>query len=168
MARRDATPEQKAAAREYQRRRYQTDPEFRAAVKARATAHYHKRMAEDPDAERAAGAVRSARYRKNNPKAAEKARRHHEAARARAKEFTNAIKVATPCADCGRYFPAVCMDFDHLDAGEKESCVGTLVNRAHSIKRIAAEVAKCEIVCACCHRLRTQERWAADGIEEML
>lgn len=159
-------PDDTTAARaEYMRRYYAENAEYREATKARVKAHRAKRFAEDPDAVRAAEAARAARYRARNPGVGSK---HGRAARARAKEFVNAIKVATPCADCGKYFPAVCMDFDHLDAGEKESCVGTLVNKAHSLKRIAREVAKCDVVCSNCHRLRTMARWDADDVGEVL
>jgi len=49
------------------------------------------------------------------------------------------------------------MDFDHRDPSTKTARVPALVGRA-GIRRILAEVAKCDIVCANCHRLRTFER----------
>jgi hypothetical protein len=49
------------------------------------------------------------------------------------------------------------MDFDHRDPAKKASRVTSLVGRA-GIQRILAEVEKCDIVCANCHRLRTFER----------
>jgi hypothetical protein len=107
------------------------------------------------------GAERTARHRRKHP---EKARADLARARQRAREYAAAIKVVTPCADCGGYFPAVAMDFDHV-TGEKEACVGTMVNKGHSVKRVAREIAKCEIVCACCHRVRTAERFAAEGLD---
>lgn len=69
--------------------------------------------------------------------------------------FLDQIKEATPCADCGTSFPAVCMDFDHV-RGKKLGNVGTMWS--WDIEKLRAEIAKCEIVCACCHRLRTQAR----------
>jgi hypothetical protein len=56
-----------------------------------------------------------------------------------------------PCADCGRSFHYCQMDFDHV-RGVK---VGS-VSQMKSCKAILAEVAKCEVVCANCHRERTQ------------
>jgi hypothetical protein len=64
---------------------------------------------------------------------------------------------SVPCADCGGTFAQCCMDFDHRDASEKGSRVPALVGRA-GIRRILAEAAKCDIVCANCHRVRTFER----------
>lgn len=91
--------------------------------------------------------------------------RRMEQGRDRAREFVNAIKVANPCVDCGEYFPAVCMDFDHLVAGEKELNVSVMVGRASSLKRIAREIEKCDLVCACCHRVRTRYRWDEAGFD---
>jgi len=64
---------------------------------------------------------------------------------------------SVPCADCGGTFAPCAMDFDHRDATSKVAGVTRMVGRA-SLERILAEVAKCDIVCANCHRLRTFER----------
>jgi hypothetical protein len=62
-----------------------------------------------------------------------------------------ALKEDRPCADCGRQFSAVCMDFHHVRGikkftiGKKETC---------GVRALLEEVAKCELICACCHRLR--------------
>ena len=63
----------------------------------------------------------------------------------------------TPCGDCGGSFPPCSMDFDHREPAEKLSCVPAMIGRAGDA-RILAEVAKCDIVCANCHRARTFER----------
>ena len=61
------------------------------------------------------------------------------------------------CADCGGRFPPCAMDFDHREDREKRIGVTRMVGRA-GIKRILAEAAKCDIVCANCHRARTFRR----------
>jgi hypothetical protein len=61
-----------------------------------------------------------------------------------------------PCADCGRRFPSCVMQFDHRDPATKRFVVARMRSRAHAT--ILAEVAKCDIVCANCHRVRTYER----------
>lgn len=61
-----------------------------------------------------------------------------------------------PCADCGVEYPPYVMDFDHV-RGEKlaaVSRVATTKNRA----TIEAEIAKCDVVCSNCHRIRTWNR----------
>ena len=62
-----------------------------------------------------------------------------------------------PCADCGGEFPFYVMDFDHRDANEKCLSVSRLVQYM-SVERLLAEIAKCDVVCANCHRIRTYER----------
>jgi hypothetical protein len=48
------------------------------------------------------------------------------------------------------------MDFDHRDPSTKVRAVTRMING--SIERMLAEAAKCDIVCANCHRLRTFEQ----------
>jgi len=62
-----------------------------------------------------------------------------------------------PCMDCGREFPSECMDFDHV-RGNKLFTVSDLTNQWHSIRVLKRELVKCELVCACCHRIRTKRR----------
>jgi hypothetical protein len=64
---------------------------------------------------------------------------------------------AAPCADCRGRFPPCAMDFDHRDGTDKRYTVTRMVGRAGT-QRILAEVAKCDIVCANCHRRRTYVR----------
>lgn len=69
-------------------------------------------------------------------------------------EQLNALK-SGPCTDCGGSFPPECMDFDHV-RGEKIAGVSQLLTRSRL--RAVAEIAKCELVCANCHRIRTKAR----------
>jgi len=68
---------------------------------------------------------------------------------------------AAPCADCKRTFPPECMDFDHV-RGEKEYNLGSAY-RWISEEVFLKEVAKCELVCACCHRTRSKTRKQSRG-----
>ena len=62
-----------------------------------------------------------------------------------------------PCTDCGKTFPPECMDFDHVkERGPKLFNIAARV--ACSPKVIAAEIAKCDLVCSNCHRIRTRQR----------
>jgi hypothetical protein len=65
-----------------------------------------------------------------------------------------------PCCDCGQTFPQCCMDFDHRDPRTKLARVPALIANS-GWARILAEVDKCDIVCANCHRLRTHVRRTA-------
>jgi hypothetical protein len=60
-----------------------------------------------------------------------------------------------PCMDCGLNFPPVCMDFDHRNLKTKLRNVSAMRGGALSEKKIRDEIAKCDVVCACCHRLRS-------------
>lgn len=62
-----------------------------------------------------------------------------------------------PCTDCGNSFPWYAMHFDHV-GDDKEHEVSRLMNSGASIAKIEAEIAKCEVVCATCHAIRTYER----------
>src|SRR6476660_8530747 len=62
-----------------------------------------------------------------------------------------------PCADCGGRFHPAAMTFDHLPGTNKRADIATLVRRS-SIKLARQEMAKCELVCANCHAIRTYER----------
>lgn len=93
-------------------------------------------------------------YQKANAK--DYARRSKEY-RARRRALVAEMK-DKPCTDCGGRFPAVCMDFDHRDPSEKFLAVSVMVVRGISLKRILAEIDKCDLVCANCHRVRSEKR----------
>lgn len=64
-----------------------------------------------------------------------------------------------PYADCGSSFPACCMDFDHRPGEIKKFDIGSGGNR--NLTLVKAEMKKCDLVCANCHRIRTKNRgWA--------
>lgn len=71
-----------------------------------------------------------------------------------------AIKTENPCLDCRHKFPPECMDFDHVRS-EKVDNVSHLVVGRYSWETILNEIAKCDIVCANCHRIRTKARTKA-------
>ena len=64
------------------------------------------------------------------------------------------LKEGRACADCGGIFPPYVMHWDHLPGHVKVSDVSVLVgNRRRDV--VLAELAKCELVCANCHVMRT-------------
>ena len=68
---------------------------------------------------------------------------------------------SVPCADCGGTFPSCAMDFDHRPDEVKSFNVGESIQRGR--RAMLAEAAKCEIVCANCHRVRTLQRLLASA-----
>jgi hypothetical protein len=72
-------------------------------------------------------------------------------------EFIRSLKHNKLCVDCETQHPYWRLDFDHRDG--KTINVSLIASRKHWGKeRILEEVAKCELVCANCHRLRTTSR----------
>lgn len=69
--------------------------------------------------------------------------------------YTAQVKAARGCVDCGYCDSPVALDFDHV-TGKKVANVSSLVRRARA--QVDAEIAKCEVRCANCHRIKTAER----------
>ena len=74
------------------------------------------------------------------------------------KENIRRLKEKTPCYDCHENYPYYVMDFDHRDGEIKEGNVATLLGDRWAIEKLTNEIAKCDIVCANCHRKRTYQR----------
>ncbi|MEA2452920.1 MAG: hypothetical protein QOG04_1630 [Actinomycetota bacterium] len=69
-------------------------------------------------------------------------------------EYLIAFFKEHPCADCGESDPVV-LEFDHLD----EKAFGIAAGmRSRNWDAVLAEMEKCEVVCANCHRRRTSRR----------
>ena len=90
-------------------------------------------------------------YEANRAKVAAKKDRKRE----RLRELVRAAK-DHPCTDCGVRYPYYVMDLDHV-SGEKAMIVSKLVNFG-ATQRVVDEIAKCEPVCANCHRVRSWRR----------
>jgi len=65
------------------------------------------------------------------------------------------------CLDCGISYPPYVLDFDHLPEFEKSFPLSSSGVKGRGLDAVNAEIAKCEIVCANCHRHRTFMRKAA-------
>jgi hypothetical protein len=64
-----------------------------------------------------------------------------------------------PWVDCGMKYPPYVMDFDHRPGETKLFNVADLnARRWISVEALLAEIAKCDLVCANCHRERTHQR----------
>tara|TARA_B100001094_G_scaffold164080_1_gene158811 strand:+ start:1495 stop:1809 length:315 start_codon:yes stop_codon:yes gene_type:complete len=63
-------------------------------------------------------------------------------------------KTNKPCADCGKIFDPVCMDFHHREPHLKVDGIRELLRDGYSMEKVMIEIKKCDILCACCHRLR--------------
>lgn len=73
--------------------------------------------------------------------------------------FVQQYKETHPlCADCKLPHPPWRLDFDHLDPSKKVIEVSMISRRGWSVASVLEEIAKCELVCANCHRDRTYAR----------
>jgi len=87
----------------------------------------------------------------------ETARRKHLAKiRREARELVRQVKSA-PCTDCRVTFHFSAMDLDHV-RGKKKDNIATMVMKTYSLDTLREELAKCEVVCSNCHRVRTYLR----------
>jgi len=81
-------------------------------------------------------------------------RRRHSAYAAR----LAAIKLASGCLDCGYRAHPAALHFDHRPGSQKR--FNLALGWGRTIQAVEDEMAKCDIVCANCHHVRTAERRA--------
>src|SRR5688572_12157076 len=100
-------------------------------------------------------AYRRQHYQANKQTYVEKAKRSAAVRRAIVRDIIQKAKEGKSCADCKQAYQPWVLQFDHLDASDKEAAVANLAARGASVARVLIEIAKCEIVCANCHAERT-------------
>lgn len=64
-----------------------------------------------------------------------------------------------PCVDCGNSDPRV-LEFDHRDPELKSINVSQLLGGDHIWSTVYEEIVKCDVRCANCHRIRTQQQFS--------
>jgi hypothetical protein len=85
------------------------------------------------------------------------------------RDWLLSLKTGQPCTDCARFFPPQVLQWDHLPGHPKLGDVSTLYRLSR--QEVLEEIAKCELVCANCHAIRTFERagwplsWTELGVE---
>lgn len=80
----------------------------------------------------------------------------HKELYATRRTYIDAYKATHPCVDCGESDPR-CLDFDHKEGTKKRFPLAS--GRFRTIPTIQAEIDKCEIRCANCHRKRHHGEW---------
>ena len=63
-----------------------------------------------------------------------------------------------PCLDCGGKYPWYVMEFDHVRGKKKHK-----INQGLGRLTLQKEIAKCDVVCANCHSIRTYKRRGRKG-----
>lgn len=102
------------------------------------------------DPEKSRAAIRKHYYANKDYYLAKNYKRRREL-----RDYIHELKNSTPCTDCGVQYPYYVMDFDHLE--DKVGAISAVL-KSGSNKKMAAELLKCEVVCANCHRVRTYNR----------
>jgi hypothetical protein len=93
-------------------------------------------------------------YQANRQRYIDQARARKQALALERTTYLIEFFVAHPCADCGETDPVI-LEFDHL--GNKSFDIGQALPY-RNWQSILDEIAKCEVVCANCHRRRTARR----------
>lgn len=105
-----------------------------------------------------------AHYRANRDYYLAKARRRTVRVVLETRSWLVAYLGEHPCVDCGNRDIRV-LEFDHRDRTLKTRDVAVLATEGYGIARVQAEVAKCDVRCANCHRIRTHVQcgwWGKD------
>ena len=76
--------------------------------------------------------------------------------RAEVKQWVDAFKVEKGCEMCGYNAHPAALDFDHIDRSTKAFDVSQFLGRKAD-EDIKLEIAKCRVLCANCHRIKSYE-----------
>lgn len=91
-------------------------------------------------------------YQRHRKYYIDKARQRNAATADKHRQLILEYLALNPCVDCGEA-DVVCLEFDHV-RGQKKRNISTMIGH-HSWTTILAEIAKCEVRCANCHRRKT-------------
>ena len=92
-------------------------------------------------------------YARNREKRRKQLAYYDEKNRERNRKFVCDYLTEHPCVDCGESDILV-LEFDHRN-GNKDKAVAVGVQARWGLERLAAEIAKCDVRCANCHRRKT-------------
>lgn len=99
---------------------------------------------------------------RNDPAYYARAKQRTKAAKTKRRDYISEIKLYLGCKDCGYRDHPDALEFDHLPGTVKLFNIGDL--KLHSLKKLHDEMAKCEVICANCHRVRTSSRRNAENL----
>lgn len=139
------------------KKRRDRDPEkARAQDRARWPRKLAAQRNRRKDPEVRARDIEKHRAYRNRPGAREEENRRDRQVRADRRRKIQLLKMDRPCYDCGGVFDPEVMEWDHLPGTIKsfDLCRAPV----HSLNDVVDEIAKCQLVCANCHRIRTIAR----------
>lgn len=77
----------------------------------------------------------------------------------RLRAWVQSQKEGIPCSECGIVFDTVVADWHHRDPSQKLFSISCFHRITKDKTKILEEIAKCDLVCSNCHRIKT----AAEG-----
>lgn len=79
-------------------------------------------------------------------------RAERRATKAANRAWFAALKTGKSCSCCGQSFPPQLLDYHHVDPATKRFRLAHAVRNGYGKAVILAEIAKCVLLCANCHR----------------
>lgn len=146
--------EARIAASKEHKRKEREDPERLVVLRAREAKRARERR-EDPEYRSREREIQQKSRRKRFAENPELRERHCEQSKQRQAKHTqwlSDIKATQGCKTCSEQDPRV-LDFHHRDPSEKEFTIGS--RRSKSKEVLLKEIAKCDVLCANCHRKLT-------------
>jgi ArsR family metal-binding transcriptional regulator len=103
-------------------------------------------------------------YQRNKDYQKQNAKKHRDEYKRIGKEFIWEYLSTHPCISCGETDPYA-LEFHHV-RGKKEIEVSRLVGTGSSLERLKAEIEKCDVLCANCHRKLTarEQGWCKNYV----
>ena len=96
-------------------------------------------------------------YRRNKSVQSKKVYFNRGLRRAKLKAWLGTFKATLVCSRCG-FDHVAALDFHHRDASVKGFSIAMVDRWTQSIARLKTEIAKCDVLCANCHRIEHWQR----------
>jgi hypothetical protein len=74
--------------------------------------------------------------------------------------------IGSACAQCGYNENIAALDFDHINRSTKVAAIGSLIAAGAPDEMLIAEALKCQVLCANCHRVKTQSDFNSEHYAE--
>jgi hypothetical protein len=103
-------------------------------------------------------------YQRNVAAYVDRARARALIDRPRNRAFVAQFLSTHPCVDCGESDPVV-LEFDHRDPATKRADLARLIHTS-VLATVRAEMAKCDVRCGNCHRIRTAAQFGSYRLGE--
>jgi 5-methylcytosine-specific restriction endonuclease McrA len=96
----------------------------------------------------------SRHYDKNKAAYKMAAKRHDKIKAEQIRSYVAGYLSRHPCLDCGEPDPIV-LEFDHRVRNSKVFNIGDAIQKGFALTKVVAEIEKCDVRCANCHRRKT-------------